>query len=1143
MLRVYYGRESLDKDRFLFEKIGESLKEKREKENILLMVPDQFTLQAERNAFACLAVEGLMDLEVLSQSRLGERVLQETGGDKRLHIDKYGRHMLFSKIVGEKEASFEAFSGMEKSHAFIELVNDFITEMKQYNLTAAELENYISELEEDSLLYRKLRDIQKIYISYEEALDGNYNDTEDNMTLYARKIRESTWIKNSEIWVYGFDSFTPKSLKIIESFMLQSRNVAFVLTDCKEETRDRDLFDLSKTVVRRLEALAAENRCPFELLEIPELYRIEEKEEGQFLNEKKMKELVYMEQELFSYPQKQYTKEGNAISFCACANFYAEAETAAAQIISLVRENELRFRDIAVICNDIEERASVLQRVFEQYEIPFFLDRKRRILHNPAIRLILSLLVLAEGNYRFDDVFECIKTGLFFSADLQSVEIEDLENYSIQYKIRGGRWKNEFQYGQKEWGEEKLSTLNEMRAVFCSEIEQFRSDFKKAENVEKQTAVLYQFLNDVLGLPFKLEKLQKELMERMDYEYAEEMAQVWAVVLGMLDQLVQLLGGESLSIQDYGALLRSGFEAVEIGLLPPTADQVLVGTMQRTRTGKIKALFVMGANEGVLPSAQNEKALLNEDEKAILTKRGIEICRDDLLRVQEEKLAIYKTLSKPTDFLWMSYTVSDIEGKEKKPSMIFEKLHELFFNHTIQKDIQNRDDFMPKIQRIKSTANYLTEALREASDGKELKKQWKFVYNWFLKQAEEESEVKLPGIISALQAGLLYENRTEKMKRDLVEALYKKDGWKDFLLSPSRLERFSRCPFAHYVQYGLRPAERRIFEIAGRETGDAYHECLMRFSQQLTLEGVAINAESSPWMTLSKGECTEQITLLMQEIAKEYREGVFAQGEEENYRLERMSSVCSDAAWALVSHVQNGRIREVYFEAEFGQGKEKIFPPIRVEAQGKTVRIEGKIDRVDILSGETDFIKIIDYKSGKERFDMEEAKKGWRLQLMLYLEAAMGGFEREKAKPAGVFYFEIAEPMLDASGFSVEEYMQILNEKLARTFKLDGVLLDDPKVIENIGGDFSGISDIIPVRKKKDGTFSGTSEGKLLGETEFEEFRQEMQHTIEHLCKELVDGKLDIQPKKTKTATACDYCQFKGICHFDPVFKGCQYEK
>lgn len=1149
MLRVYYGRENLDKDHFLFGKIKEQLKEiakQEEKKHILLMVPDQFTLQAERDAFACLGVQGLMDLEVLSQSRLGSRVVQETGGSNRLHIDKYGRHMLLSKIIKEQDTSFDAFQGMEKSHAFIELVNDFITEMKQYNLTAEELTKYLAEVDQDSLLYRKLCDIQKVYVCYEDALSGNYNDTEDSMALYAEKILESQWIKKSEVWIYGFDSFTPKSLKIIESLMLQAGTVTVILTDCKEKVRDQDLFDLSKNMIYRLETIAQKNQHAIEITEIPDYYRIEEKKEGQFSEKGKMSELIHLERELFSYPQKQFFGKSNAVFFCACANFYAEAETAAAEIISLVREQSIRFRDIVVICNDIEERGSVLKRVFQQYEIPFFLDQKRSILHNPVIRLISALLSLIEGKYRYEEVFECVKTGLFFSEEFTLDDLEALENYSIQYKVRGSRWKSDFAYGKKEWGEEKLAELNRMRHAFYSVIEKLRIAFQNAQTVKEQTAVLYQFLNESLYLPLKLEKLQQELIDRMEYEYAEEVAQVWDVVIGMLDQLVELLGKEKLDVQEYASLLYSGFEAVEIGLLPPTADQVLVGTMQRTRTGKIKALLVLGANEGILPSGQKEKDLLNEDEKAVLMQKGIEICKDDSLRVQEEKLAIYKTISKPTDFMWMSYTVSDLEGKEKRASIVFEKLHELFPAVAVKKDIQNQEDTMQKIQRAYSTANYLTEALREASDGRELLKQWKIVYNWFLKNAEKNEEGKLPGMISSLQAGLLYENRTEKLQRNLVEALYKKDGWEDFLLSPSRLERFSRCPFSHFIQYGLRPAERRIFEIAGREVGDAYHECLMRFSQALTVDGMEITDEKSPWMALTKESCTNQINALMREIAKEYREGIFSQGEEENYRLERMSDVCSDAAWALVSHVQAGHIKQVYFEAEFGIGKEKAFPPVIVDVQGTAVRIEGKIDRVDILSGEKNsFIKIIDYKSGKERFDLEEAKKGWRLQLMLYLEAAMGGVERkeEKPKPAGVFYFEIAEPMLDASGLSEEEYMQILNEKLARTFKLDGVLLDDPDVIEGIGGEFTGFSDIIPVRKKKDGTCSGTSEGKLLDEGEFENFREQVHHTIEDLCSELVYGNLEIQPKKTKMTTACEYCKFKGICHFDLSFKGCRYAK
>jgi ATP-dependent helicase/nuclease subunit B len=349
----------------------------------------------------------------------------------------------------------------------------------------------------------------------------------------------------------------------------------------------------------------------------------------------------------------------------------------------------------------------------------------------------------------------------------------------------------------------------------------------------------------------------------------------------------------------------------------------------------------------------------------------------------------------------------------------------------------------------------------------------------------------------------------------------------------------------------LKPDERRIFEIAGREIGDVYHQCLMKLSERLSAPGMEITDSHSPWMSVTREECQRFIDGYIEEAAQDYREGVLVQGEEERYRGTRMKKVCGDAAWALVEHVQTGRIREVFFESEFGRAVGKQFPPIEVTLGGDTLYIEGKIDRVDVLRGRDGdpgrYVKIIDYKSGKERFDTVEARAGWRLQLMLYLRAAMGANSREinrdnPYKPAGVFYFEIAEPQIDVTEIPEADYTEKVRAERKKSFKLDGVVLDDESIIESIAGEFSGYSDILPVRRTREGLYAGTTEKKLLKEEDFSELLDAVNGKVKELCGELSEGSVDIRPKKVKDETACKFCLYKSICCFDLSFEGCSYE-
>lgn len=1153
MLKLYYGRENLDKDRFLFDQVREAMgpegrESGRSTGKLLLIVPDQFTLQAEQNAFDYLKLPGMMDLEILSQTRLGFRVLGETGGGTRLHIDQYGRHMILARIINERAGELTAYQGMKRSQSFIELANDFITEMKQNGVNAAGLSQVMEQVEPESLLYRKLSDMEKLFEQYEEALAGKYLDTEDYMELFTSKIPQSSLVHNSRIWFYGFDSFTEKSMQMIEALMGAAAQVTVIMTGGS----DPELFSMTRKIFQRLRQIGQQAGVSCLEEEIGEEYQIPVKaldwngSEGVSqgaAGRKRTGQLAWLEKQLYAYPHHVYGDQGaeaeggasESIRFCRAANLYAEVETAAAQIVELTRERGLRYRDIALICNDLSRYGSVLKRVFSQYEIPIFLDEKRTVLHNPAAEMVNALLDIVVKGWQHQDIFRFLKTGLF---EIGPEECQELENYAIKYRIRGRRWQSEFRYGISEYGEEGLERLSQLRLRLTEPLRQFEKEFHGAEKARDKSLILYGMLAEKLELPLRLEELLSWLSQREEFLAAEEISQIWGVLVQLLDQMVELLGDSPVTDEEYAVMLQSGLAAVEIGVLPPTQDLIIAGTMQRTRRGRTRAMIVIGANDGLLPADSVKEDLLSEQEKAELAEKQIVLCKNDDYRASEEQLAIYKNLSKPEEFLYLSYSVADLDGREKKPSLIFDKLAQIFSRVPVEKDIVNQEQDLARIHGGRPALPHMSEAFRRAvaGDSPGISSAWKLTYN-FLSQEKEKKEWDQG--LTALRRGLFFTNRVKRLEDRLVEQLYKREGMADFILSPSRLERFGKCPFSHFVQYGLSPEERRVFEVSGREVGDIYHQCLMELSQQLTLPGVQVTDGSSPWMTVTEEECQGRVGLLIDEIASGYREGVLTQGGEEKYRGERMKKIAGAAAWAMISHVRQGIIKEIYFEAGFGSGTERPFPPISVETAYGPVRIEGKIDRVDVLAGEAaSYVKIVDYKSGSERFDMEEAREGIRLQLMLYLEGAMGGLR--ESRPAGVFYFEIAEPMVDASGYVPEELADKVAEQVRKTFKMDGVMVDEPAVIEGIAGEFSGFSDIVPVRKGAKG-ISGTSEGKILEPEVFEEFRRQVGETVAKLCGDLVSGDVGIHPKKTKNQNACKYCQFKGICCFDLSFEDCKY--
>ena len=1148
MLNIFYGRENLDKEKFIYDNIGG---------RALLVVPDQFTLEAEHELIAHSGTKALMDVEVLSLSRLGYRLLEELGGSKRTFIDKYGRHMILSSIAAEEREKLQVFKGLEGKNSFIELVNNFISEMKQFNCGADELAEIARSVPDGSYTQRKLEDLYLLYSEYEAAIRGKYTDSEDYIDLFLGKISRSELVAGNHIWIYGFDSFAPKALSVIGELMQYAADVNLVLTyDDKREARDADLFALAEAVIRNFENLAERRGIEVRKRAIPKTYTAERADKIQFI-----------EQELYALPARKYARGGqstnpaeggaseaaadavasgeaagnadtasvaaagtDSLTLVAAANLYNEAESAACYVLELVRDFGYRFSDIKVICNDQETRGPILKRVFKEYGIDLVSDTSKDILQSSIVQYITALMDVVVEKYRTDLMIKMLKSGF---GDLTNDEITDLENYAIKYKIRGTMWKRPFVRGESEYGAEALVRMNAVREKALAFMPDLEAIFE-AETCGEFISGLYGFLYEKVKLPEKIADLTVLQTEQGRPDLAEETAQIWGKVIGIFDQMSEIMGKQKFRAAAFRDLFEAGISQVEIGILPPTKDGLMMGTMQRTRTGEMKALVVVGANEGVLPNEKPGSGLFGSDEKNLFKENGIELCKVDDVRFLEERMGIYRNLSKPRERLWISYSLSDAEGGPARPSGVFTKLAGLFGDTPVARDVLNRQTDAELVGAGPAGLRHLTEALQAACEGRPLAPHWHEALAWF-KQNKPEA-------LEPIRAGIAFTNKQEDLGREMTAALYmgnigstREEALEpspELSLSPSRLERYARCPFSHFVQYGLKPEERRIFEIAPREIGDIYHECLMEMSRHLTARGIAITDPASPWMTISREECRTFVEDVIAKKSGTYREGILEAGNEEKYRGRRITDICEKVCWAVIEQVRAGEILRSRFEAPFGRGRR--IPPIPVNlGEGRTAYIEGKIDRVDYLPGER--VKIIDYKTGNENFSVAEAEAGYRLQLMLYLEASL----ERRMKPAGVFYFKISEPMVDASGAAIGP--EEISDKIQKSFKLNGVIVDDPNVIRNVAGDFSGISDVVPIRINKEGLISGTGKDNLLTDGEFESLREKVCEKVTDICKSLAGGGIEIHPMKTAATSACAYCRYKGICRFDTIFEGCSY--
>lgn len=1164
MLNIYYGGENIEKEKFIFEHI---------KGRSLLLVPDQFSLQAERDAFFYLDKTGLMDLAVVDFSALGHKILKEAGGPVPPLIDKYGRHMLLTRILEESDDALKIYKGVRGKNSFVERVNMLISEMKRSEVSVDMLREVSESLEDSSFLKYKLKDIVTLFSLYEEAIAGKYLDSEDYITFYGDKMLDSSLVAASDVWVYGFDTFTPKNMLVLERILKTARSLNIVMTwedaaktpperSAKDDAGDpsqsgdaawpgdagflaaddrEDLFSLTGFVIRNLVEMAEDLNEEVTCQAITGSGRDN-------LWSKTLREISVS-------PEAPLQEKDPRITAVCTSNIYAEADRAAAYILQLVREHGYRFGDIVVVCNDTGLRSGVIRRTFVRWGIPVFIDQKRKVIQHPVVGFLLSLLEIIGSGYRDSAVMQLIKSGFLGFAE---EEQDALENYVQQFKIRGTLWKKPFSRMGDNYTAEDLNRFNELREQVVSVIETARDRIGKYNTAGEKIRGLYGFLADDFMMEDRIEAMAKAQQEAGFLDGAAETGQSWNVICRIFDQIVETVGEERLSGRALRQIVEAGLAEMEIGIVPVNPDSVLVGTMQRTRVGRVKALLVLGANEGLLPLQKTDEGLLSEREKAVLEEMDLEFSRTEDMVKQEERLAIYRTLSQPEERLYVSCSRIDETGGELRPSAVFRELENFLQSRAESDDSVVLGDLEDgEVTEIavspKGAISYLTDAFREYLEDGKLDEDWLYAGLWYGSHEPEEME--------RIRRGMEFDNEQNALGGQLADALYRGDR-RAIEASASRLEKYSGCPFAHFISYGLRPEDLRVFEMGPREIGDIYHECIMKLSQRLTagedsFQGldavpVAITDPDSRWMKITQEECREEIRRILQEETGTYREGLLSSGRNESYRTERIVDICSRVAWAMIGQVRRGRIREMYFEQPFARGAQ--LPPIRVTAGEHEVLIKGKIDRMDVLEmpehedGLETAVRIVDYKTGGDSVDVEHFRSGYKLQLMLYLKAAT---QKQEVKPAGVFLFKIREIDADADARTVVPGEVAAEERMEDAYKLEGIVLDDMDLIDAMDTEIGGASKVLPIKYvKKNGTYSGSSGGYLFSREEFEELSAQVDRQVDRICREICDGKIDIRPKKEKKKdmegnykTSCKYCSYKSICMFDTAFPGCRYER
>lgn len=1099
-ITMIVGRQSQVLSEAVYQQIGAALDAGKEK--LYLMVPEQFTLGAEEALIKYNHLAGLLDVEVLSPKRLGNRVLQETGGLTKTYMDSHGKNMLLQKTLGDIQEQLTIYRSSVKKPGFLISISDLIAELKQNEIAPKDLEETRKTLSH-GIMPQKLGDVIKIYSRFQELLGNDRKDEEDFRNFVSEKIASATFLKNSQIWIDGFQNFSAQDYRMIGQLVETVKEIHIALPwDPDSSARDQEVFLLTANTMASIKDIGARAGVSFK---VEKIFRKNQSNQNNQQNQKSL-ELAHLEANLFAYPKLEYQQAVNNISLTQCQNSWEEVEMGARKILALIREEGLSFRDMVVLAGDLEEYGSIIKRIFAQYHIPYFMDDLRAIGDNHLVEAVVTALEAIQNNYRFDDIFGFVKTGF---SPISLSECEDLENYALEFGIRGKQWEKEFTKISQNPALE-LDILNALRLRLITPLIQLKAAMKIGRSCQDYTRALYEFLV-VIETPEKIATLVEQLSESGNYEAMEIYHQIWNILMEVFDQIVETMGNDEVTSEEYLRILKSGFQGYRLGIIPPYRDYVSITDLRRSRSSAFEVLIVFGLNEGKIPGTGTEPNLFSDLERQILGAHQIRLQNNRSFQMDQERFLVYDLLSKPKSRLDLHWALADMEGNSQQPSILLSQILGIFPTIEIVSTLNDGvAAFWNSLSSPDATLWHLISHLRDkrtaagaVQDQQEAL--WEAVWDWYQNNSDYQQ------MIGNLTEALNYSGVSQAMTGSEAAVLY----GKNLRTSITRLETYRQCPFSHYVRYGLKPESRPVYNIAAPEIGTLLHQLIDGFFREVHQQKLNLR-------TLPKNQRDTLLEGVMESCLPQIKTNVFNSTGQNQYLGKKLERVGKKSIDILVAQLCAGDFEPQATEFCFEQ--ELSLP----DANLGEVKIYGKIDRLDLYQKDgQSWVKVIDYKTGSKKLGYDDIYYGLSLQLLVYLDGAMTVIDAEDILPGGTFYFYVDDPMprLDF-GENVEA---VIN----KSFKLNGLLLDDEKVIAAMDHDAAGKrSDILPVYRSE----------FMLNQDEFVGIIDYVRKTVIRQIKNIYEGDIKVRPYKKGHDYACQYCDYKGICQFDEAITRGGYE-
>lgn len=617
------------KSSYIYREIAEQIEKGNTK--IYIITPEQFSFTAENKLLAEVKEGAVLQAEVLTFARMAYRIMQETGGANDTTLSQVGKSMLVDAILRKQKKNLTFLGNSDEN---IEVVENAITEFKKHCISTQKLEE-VSQKLEDTYLQAKVKDLTTVYEEYQNYLQEGYIDENDTLDKLVQNIEKSQQFVDTLIYIDEFAGFTMQEYRIIEKLLPMAKRVTITVTTdslWQKEVQEEDIFyDNKKTIERILSIAKAVGVTVEPEVKLDKKYRF------------KTPELQYLESNLYATKYHKYGQHVENLSLFLAKNPYSEVEQVAKQIIKLVKEKKYRFQDIAIITKDISTYSGLVKAISEEYEIPVFVDEKKDLSQNIFVKYMLALLSIFAKNWSYDSVMDYVKSG-FLKIDKEDIYL--FEKYTLALGIEYKKWyEGEWNFGEvTESEKEEIEKVKAVRKQVITPLVSLKEKMNASKTYEDITKKLYLFLLEQ-NIQEQLQAKAEELEKLGNLELAGLYEMSWNTVIEVLEELVMVFGKETVSFENYLLLLKTGLKTASLGKIPATQDVVLMGDVERSRSHKVKAVFLLGVNDGVFPSIHKEEGFLGDEDRRKLKEKGIELAKGTLEQLYEENFNIYKAFT------------------------------------------------------------------------------------------------------------------------------------------------------------------------------------------------------------------------------------------------------------------------------------------------------------------------------------------------------------------------------------------------------------------------------------------------------------------------------------------------------------------